>query len=264
MDTLASHTKRATAGPEADHELASKQDHLSVEGHFIQWLSRSLAWGTQLMLSKVQTWSVVLGPLLLIILLIAAPLTAKCDEGTAIHYYCLKYGAGIDFTESKVDWRFSLQWPDTANSSQVYVASAGGEIKDCSSGEFLCKRQQVSSRLERVAPQELIFAVPRVLSRLSHYEILGYKFRVLKFPKYTKWENRVVVIAEPIEESAAAPKYKMVIEPNYGVVSFYFSHVISANPGPGAPLEVREFSDITCSLVSKAGLFSTVSFTKDF
>lgn len=175
---------------------------------------------------------------------------------TTADYFCPKYEADLQFNGDRVVKRFGPEFPDGGRTTYTRTGNTSLSLTECSvSGNLFCVEERVLSGT-RQGTDEFIYAIPRVVTTGDQYQVRRMHFRVERYPEYPGVAPSAVIIAEGDTETQRSVRYKMYVEQGIGVRQIYFD-TLHANP-PHAPEASVEFKGVSCSLVSRKGLFPDV------
>jgi hypothetical protein len=180
-------------------------------------------------------------------------LNASAAEKPSIDYSCPKYEADIQFYKKRVEKSYGHEFSTPEFPAHIRTGSSSSDLIDCSTKTMLCLAERVKSQPPDT--DVFVYALPRRTTVGDTYQMRGATFRVYesaKFPGHKQW---VMVMAE-IGDISHRLRYKMYVEQGVGIRDFHFEQ-LRANP-PGSNELSREYMGVTCSLMSKQGLFSGV------
>lgn len=116
---------------------------------------------------------------------------------------------------------------------------------------MLCFEERVKSR--NSDSDVFVYAVPKSVKIGDTYTARDVNLRVDRYPGFAGLRPSVVIFAEMNDESHR-PRYKMHIEQGRGITELHFEKLRAAPPGAAAL--TREYTGVSCTLVSKRGLLS--------
>ena len=180
-------------------------------------------------------------------------LNANATEKSPIDYWCPKYEASIQFEELYVPKSYGNEFPLPDFPPRTRTGYSSPYLTNCSTKKMFCLAERVESK----APNAVVFvyALPKHLTVGDTYRMRGATFRVYESAKFPGRKQWVVVVAE-IGDAVHRLRYKMYVEQGVGIRDFYFEKLWGSPPGSNDLS--REYVEVTCTLMSKKGLFSGV------
>jgi hypothetical protein len=180
--------------------------------------------------------------------------TMACGAVTPSHdYYCPKYEAVIQFQGQRVLRSFGGEFPSAEFGTHVRTGTSSSYLVDCSTAEMLCFEEK--SKLQGADVDSIIYAVPKQVRVGDTYQMRGVSFRVDRYPEFPGLRPSVVILAERGSGDDRI-RYKMHIQQTAGITNLHFDRLNATPPGSLTPS--REYTGVSCALVSKRGLLAGV------
>lgn len=196
--------------------------------------------------SGISRFAIVAGYLLIV-------LNANAAEESSHDYFCAKYEAVLQFEGQRVLKSYGGEFPSAHFTSYTRTGSSSSHLVDCSTKTMFCLEERIKSQTPDT--DVFVYALPKRTKVGDTYQIRGVSFRVDRYPEFPGLPPSVVIFAEGGEANHRM-LYKMYVEQGTGIKQLHFATLRAAPPGSAA-LQ-REYTGVTCTLVSKQGLFSGV------
>jgi len=180
-------------------------------------------------------------------------------DGLESSYFCPKYEAAIDFGRESIRKTYGNTFVPIESSDKFSTYTRTGnslsDVQDCSTATLYCLKEQVRSS-DAAFSDVILYAVPKVLTAGTSYAVDGFRFRVERELEFAGTGPGVVVLAEGDSTSGIHMRYKLYVEERKGIRHMFFEKLRGFSPG--SDHAVREYVDVTCTLMSAKGLFPKV------
>lgn len=185
-------------------------------------------------------------------------------DSRTVNYTCGRYTGYLQFALSKktgqipvfqVNRYFGEEYWGKVSRIASRTAVSQANLRDCSSREFFCIAEQTAG--DMTSGQEFVYAVPRVVLAPSKFVKEGQEFNV---SLYFGWTPAGDGYAEIWSTNKIGQRYKYVVDGRRGITFIHYSALTMFDLADG---HVIPYSEVSCALDSRLGLFSGVKVRGD-